>query len=106
MVNFLDVTLNLNTDLYNPFHEPNKSLSYINVSSNHPKPTIDGIEIIISIRISNLSANKEIFYQHAPGDNDALKLSGFKTKISHLPNTSWLVYHMTVSQKVWRNAML
>lgn len=60
-VMFLDVTLNLDTSLYYPFRKLNKSIQYINVLSNHPKSTIKSIVISISIRVSTLSANKEIF---------------------------------------------
>ena len=36
IVNFLDVTLNLNDNSYKPFSKTNAIPTYINVSSNHP----------------------------------------------------------------------
>lgn len=51
------------------------------------KSTIDGIITAILIRISNLFTNKEIFDEHTPVYNNALKISSFKTKISYIPNT-------------------
>lgn len=60
VVNFLDVTLYLNTDLYCLFHKLNKIISYINVMSNHLKYIIDGIIKTIVIRVSNLFMNEDI----------------------------------------------
>ena len=39
-IDFLDVTLNLNTGLHLPYKKPNDTLSYINTSSNHPPQVI------------------------------------------------------------------
>lgn len=87
VVNFLDVTLDLSTGLYRPYRKPNKRIQYINVSSCHPKGIIDKIIKGISIRISNLSANEEIFNESAFIYNDALSLSGFKDEIYYVPYT-------------------
>lgn len=54
--------------------------------SNHPKYVIDSIVKTISIRVSNLSANENIFNKHAPVYNNALRLSGFKDDL-YIPNT-------------------
>ena len=35
-VNFLDVTLNLDTGLYQPYRKPNDQTRYVNAQSNHP----------------------------------------------------------------------
>lgn len=86
MVNFFDITLNLAMDLYYTFRKPNKFISYTKVSSNYPRSIIDSIVIAISMRISNLPKIEEIFYQQAPVYNKALNFSGFKMKISYLPN--------------------
>ena len=36
IVNYLDVTLNLNDGTYKPYRKPNDVTTYINVKSNHP----------------------------------------------------------------------
>ena len=36
VVNFLDITLDLNSGLYKPYMKPNDSPIYINQKSNHP----------------------------------------------------------------------
>ena len=43
IVNFLDITLNLNTGTYHPYMKPNNTIRYINTSSNHPPATIANI---------------------------------------------------------------
>ena len=62
-VNFLDVTLELDTGNYQPFHKSNENLKYVNSNSNHPKSITKSIVKSISNRISKLSANEEIFKQ-------------------------------------------
>ena len=83
VVNFLDVTLNLLTGLYQPFKKPNDTPVYINVNSNHPPNIIKTIPEIISKRISDISSNEDIFKQAAPYYNNALSNSGYKDKISY-----------------------
>ena len=38
MVNYLDVTLNLNYRSYRPYKNPNEETNYIHVNSDHPPP--------------------------------------------------------------------
>lgn len=59
--NFLDVTLNLETSQYSPYHKPHLYFKYININSNHHKSTFDNIVMSISICISVLSSTEEIF---------------------------------------------
>ena len=40
VVNFLDVTLDLNTETYKPYMKPNNRILYINKQSNHPPSII------------------------------------------------------------------
>ena len=37
VVNFLDVTLDLNTGIHIPYMKPNNVLQYVNIKSNHPQ---------------------------------------------------------------------
>ena len=39
-VNFLDITLNLATESYKPYHKPGETINYVHVDSNHPPPSI------------------------------------------------------------------
>lgn len=89
VVNYLDTTLNLDTWLYCPYLKPGKIIHYINAHSNHPRSTIMGVVIAISVRVSNLSANRCIFEHYALTYNYALKLSGFRDEIYYIDNTKF-----------------
>ena len=52
VVDFLDITFNLNYDIYKPYKKPNDSLLYINKSSNYPPQIINQLPRIISDRLS------------------------------------------------------
>ena len=83
IVDFLDVTLNLNTGKHEPYRKPNDKPLYINKKSNHPPNIIKKIPNTIEKRISTLSSNKDIFQKASVVYNEALKNSGYKTKINY-----------------------
>ena len=58
IVNFLDVTLNLNTGKYYPYKKTNDEVKYIHKDSNHPPNIIKDLPKMIGRRLSNLSFNK------------------------------------------------
>ena len=60
-IDFLDVTLNLNSGTSWPFRKPNNNLLYINVQSNHPKSTIKHLPTMIENRISEISSGEKEF---------------------------------------------
>ena len=62
-VDFLDVTLNLNTGLYLPYKKPNDKLLYINTSSNHHPQVIKQLPNSINKRLYENSSNKEVLTQ-------------------------------------------
>ena len=61
IVNFLDVTLNLENSTFQPFHKPDNETNYVHTKSNHPPCIIKQIPIAIQKRLSNLLSNEEIF---------------------------------------------
>ena len=61
VVNFLDVNLDLNTGLYKPFMKPNDNPVYVNKNSNHPPSIIKNIPAAVNRRLSNISANENVF---------------------------------------------
>jgi len=83
IVDFLDVTLNLESGSYKPYSQPNSSPVYINTQSNHPPNIIKRIPSMISERISKISSNKEVFDHAAPFYNNALYTSDYKSNISY-----------------------
>lgn len=78
LVNYLDVTLDLNTGIYKPYKKPNDTLRYVNEKSNHPPQIIKNIPKAVGKRISDLSSNKESFDDAARDYNAALKSSGYR----------------------------
>ena len=59
IVDYLDVTLNLNGGTYHPFHKPNEETTYIHVKYDHPpqiiKKNLRSIEIPPIFNKGNIS---------------------------------------------------
>ena len=62
-VNYLDITLDLNTGTYKPYRKPNDEILYIHAKSNHPANILKQLPISIETRLSNISSNSEIFHE-------------------------------------------
>ena len=65
VIDFLDITLDLHTGSYKPYKKPNYTISYIHCQSNHPPLIIKNLSKGIEIRLSNNSANADIFQEAA-----------------------------------------
>ncbi len=76
VVNFLDVTFDLNNRKFKPFRKPNDDPLYINRHSNHPQT--------INKRISALSADEQTFHESAPIYQNALRHSNFDHKLDYM----------------------
>ena len=85
-VNFLDVTMDLDTNKYKPFGKPNSTPSYIHKESNHPPTITKRIPTIISDRLSKLSCTEEDFNDSKLEYENALKSSGFKETLTYKTN--------------------
>ena len=81
VVDFLDITFDLNTSSFKPFRKPNDTPCYINKDSNHPPNTIKQLPKMINTRISGLSSNPEVFGEAAPVYQAALDRSGYRYKM-------------------------
>ena len=86
VINFLDVTFNLNRSTYQPFTKPNTSLQYVHRESNHPPITTKNIPAGINKRLSSLSSDKTSFDQAAPPYQKALVESGYRYTLNYEPN--------------------
>ena len=101
IANFLDCTFNLAKGTFYPYKKDNNSLLYINKESNHPPNIIKQLPKMIEKRISDLSCNEIEFNKAREDYENALKESGFRTKLSFLQPT---VNRRTRSRKiVWFN---
>ena len=87
IVNYLDITMNLNDGTYRPYHKPNDDITYIHSQSNHPPAIIKQLPLSIESRLRMISSSKEIFEESAKEYQDALKRSGFKHKLTYEDNT-------------------
>ena len=56
VVNFLDVTLNVENSIYCPYLKDNNKIIYVNTESNHPPSIIKRLPKSIELRLSQLSA--------------------------------------------------
>ena len=83
---FLDVKLNLQENLYQPFAKPNNQPLYINRNSNHPPSIIKQIPSMIGHRLSLLSSSEREFNEVKHIYEKSLENSGYKDKLNFSPN--------------------
>ena len=69
IVNYLDVTFNLNDGTYRPYQKPDSIIQYIYVESNHPPNIIKQIPKTIEKRLSQLSSSEEYSMNQHPSTN-------------------------------------
>ena len=66
VVNFLDVTLDLNKQSYGPFIKPNNKPLYVHRESNHPPLILKNIPLAVNRRLNEISSCKDSFEEAAP----------------------------------------
>ena len=90
IVNYLDVTLNLDDGSYRTYKKPNQETNYIHVNSDHPASILKQLTKSIEKLLSCLSSSKEIFEETAPYYEQYLSNCGYKEKLNYrdptLPN--------------------
>ena len=85
-VDFLDVTFNLDKNIYKYYRKPNNSPIYINKNSNHLPNILKQLPKSIAKRISETSSSEDLFNKSIKIYNKALKESGFTDELKYLPN--------------------
>ena len=89
IVNYLDVTLNLNNGSFKSYHKPDDIIQYINKESNHPPSIIEHLPASIEKRLSNNSSYEKIFKEAAIYYEDTLTKAGYiNNLVYHTPSTS------------------
>ena len=83
VVDFLDVTFDLNKDSYSPYLKPNNTLQYVNVASNHPPNILKNIPFSVNKRLSGISKDEETFKQAITPYQEALNTAGYKFKLRY-----------------------
>ena len=72
-VDFLNVRFDMKQETYTPNRKPNNDPIYIHKHSNHPQNILRDLPKSISEIISDTSSNEEIFSNHIPICEQALK---------------------------------
>ena len=83
ILDYLDISFDLNTGIYKPFNKPNDKILYINASSNHPPSVLKQIPKSVSTRITAISCNEDIFRKSAPFYDSMLQDCGFNENIKY-----------------------
>ena len=84
-VDFLDITLNLESSEYEPFRKKDNLPVYVHKGSNHPPSLTANIPKMIERMISDHSSTEAIFQKHKDIYSDALKRSGYDGKMKYAP---------------------
>ena len=85
IVNYLDLTLNLNDGSFRSCDKPDDISQYINKESNHPLDLIKHLAASIEKRLSNNSSNEKIFQELAIYHEDTSNKAGYIDKVAHYP---------------------
>ena len=81
VINFLDVTFNIDTGTYKPFMKPNNRILYVNKHSNHPNNIITRIPHSVNTRLSNISSDQHQFDTSAQEYQDAITNAGYDYRL-------------------------
>ena len=85
IVDFLDVTFDLENDLYKPYLKPNNVILYVNIASNHPPSIVKNIPESINKRLNSISKTEEIFENSIGPYQEALNKAGYTFKLHWVP---------------------
>ena len=83
IVDYLDVTLDMKKETYQPFTKPNHVPIYVHKLSNHPPSVLKNIPQSVNDRLCKLSSSKELFDAASPQYQESLKQSGYKYKLEY-----------------------
>ena len=84
-IDFLDITMNLEANEYQPFMKPNNTPLYVNRYSNHPPAITKNIPESVNRRLSSISSNANVFKKTTPAYQTALNNSQYKHKLQYSP---------------------
>ena len=75
VVNFFDVTLDLEKNTYEPYMKPGNTPLYVHSDRNHPPSITKNIPLAINRRLNEISSSKEAFDRAASAYQQALGIS-------------------------------
>ena len=85
IVDYLDLTFNLNDGSYRPYRKPDDETSYIHVESDHPPIILKQVPLAIERRLSELSSSEQIFNEAKGHYQEALRKSGHNYALTYKP---------------------
>ena len=83
VVNFLDITLDMEAGTFRPYMKPNNTPLYVHKQSNHPPTILKQIPLAVNKRLSSISHSAVQFDQAAPPYQEALARSGYEHKLKY-----------------------
>ena len=83
VVNYLDVSFNLNDGSYRLYRKPNDETHYIHIQSDHPPSTAKQLPRSIEKCLSQLSSPKDTFYEMTPYYEQRLASCGYNEKLTY-----------------------
>ena len=84
-VDYLDVTLDLDTGLFQPYRKPGDRPLYVTAHSNHPPLILKNLPLGIERRLSDNSANEQVFNEAIPVYQAELERCGFSHQLKFNP---------------------
>ena len=84
IVNYVDVSLNLNVGIYKAYKKPNKETGHIHVDSNYPPSVMKKIPKSMAARLFSLSSSKEKLLEAAQPYKQNLISCGRKKKLTYV----------------------
>ncbi len=106
VVNFLDVTFDLNNENFKPYRKPNDDPLYINRHSKHPPSIIKQLPTLINKCILALSADEQTFHESAPIYQNALRHSNFDHKLDYTKHAPQKTHRNRQCNIIWFNPPL
>ena len=85
VVNFFDVTLDLEKNTYEPYMKPGNTPLYVHSDRNHPPSITKNIPLAINRRLNEISSSKEAFDQAASTYQQALGKSRYNHQFQYEP---------------------
>ena len=79
---FLDVTFDLEKEIYKPYRKPGDKPLYVSSWSNHPPLVLKNIPLGINRRLCEISCNKEVFLEAVPQYQVELERCGYIHKLT------------------------
>ena len=103
VINFLEVTLDMNTEKFKPYAKPTNTLLYVHSKSNHPPSIIKNIPESINRRLSEISSDAGVFEEAAKPYQEALGKSGCTFKLQFKPPQTSLPKSNRSRNIIWFN---